>query len=850
MAKKSNEEIFLKDYKAPAYLVDAVELNFELHPSRTKVYSKINFRKNPNSNSARKFFLNGENLNFLNAKIDGNTVHPKLQKDGLECDVPNGPFLWECLVEIDPSSNTSLEGLYMSNGMYCTQCEAEGFRKICYYPDRPDVLAPFVVSIRGPSPVLLSNGNLISSEKGFSKWSDPWPKPAYLFALVAGDLEKVSDEFTTQQGSHIDLNIYVRKGDEDKCQFAIRSLKKAMKWDEERYGRQYDLEVFNIVAVDDFNMGAMENKGLNIFNSKCVLTHPRKSTDTDFEYVEGIIAHEYFHNWTGNRVTCRDWFQLCLKEGLTVFRDAQFTSDLRDPSVKRIQDARVIKGPQFREDAGPLSHPVRPDSFVEINNFYTLTVYEKGAELIGMLKLLVGEKNYYSALDLYFERHDGQAATIEDWIKVFEDVTNQNLDQFMLWYSQAGTPKVKVNERYGENTLTLDFEQILPNNRTKKLQPMVIPISIGLLDENGADLIETKVFELKKPRDTLTFKGIEKKPTVSLLRKFSAPVIIERESTHQDRLTLLTKDNDAYNRWDASQQLMLASFEKIAIQKQEPNDELINAFCQIMQDQKIMPAFRAQLLSQPSISEIIAHFFENNLPIDPEMIYTAKKIFSQKLAESSNQFLEQLFHSLTQNVKYEPSADQAGERSLKNILLGLLTRVDNGESSRKQFSRADNMTDEVAALSVLIQNDLVSTEIDSFYERWADDRLVIDKWFMLQTSLSQPSKSLEITKTLTKHSDFNKKNPNRFRATVGGFTQNLVAFHRADGAGYKFLASWIKKIDTLNPQLAARTCTAFQNWKQFDSLRQDKISLELTKLLKVDKLSKDTNEMISRILNN
>ena len=849
MAKKSNTEIFLKDYQAPAYLIDAVELDFELHPKKTKVYSKIKFRKNPNLNSSEKFFLNGEKLNLLDAKIDGKTVHPKIREDGLECDVPNNPFLWESLVEIDPSSNTSLEGLYMSNGMYCTQCEAEGFRKICYYPDRPDVLAPFVVSIRGPSPVLLSNGNLISATEGYSKWSDPWPKPAYLFALVAGDLLKVSDKFKTQTGSDIELNIFVRKGDEDKCDFAISSLKKAMQWDEERYGREYDLEVFNIVAVDDFNMGAMENKGLNIFNSKCVLTHPRKSTDNDFEYVEGIIAHEYFHNWTGNRITCRDWFQLCLKEGLTVFRDAQFTADLRNPSVKRIQDARVIKGPQFREDAGPLSHPVRPHSFVEINNFYTLTVYEKGAELIGMLKLLVGEKDYYSALELYFDRHDGQAATIEDWIKVFEDVTNRNLNQFKLWYSQSGTPKVKVNERYGKNALSLDFEQVSSSEREEILEPMVIPISIGLLDEYGKDLIETKVFELNKSKDTITFEGINKKPTVSLLRNFSAPIIIERAITEKDRLTLLKKDSDAYNRWDAAQHLMFTSFEKLAIEKQEPNDDIISAFCDIMQDQKLMPAFRAQLLSQPSVSEIITYFFDKDLSTDPEKIYGAKKIFTQKLAERSNPFLEQLFHSLAQNFEYEPSATQVGERSFKNILLGILTKLDNGETAQKQFFCADNMTDEVAALSVLIQNDIATTEIEKFYDKWSDDRLVIDKWFMLQSSLSQPSKALETTRMLTKHSDFNEKNPNRFRATIGGFTQNLAAFHMKGGEGYKFVADWIRKIDSLNPQLAARTCTAFQNWKQFDSLRQDEISAELTKLLKVNTLSNDTNEMISRMLN-
>ena len=447
MTAENSQTIYLKDYQVPNYLVDHVALDFDLHPTATRVRSTVKFRPNADSNST-EFFLHGENLTFLSAYINGTAVTPVMTGAGLTCNVPDGPFIWQSEVEINPSANTELSGLYMSNGMFCTQCEAEGFRRITYYPDRPDVMAPFDVTIHSDLPYALSNGEPLGSEGQTRRWRDPWPKPAYLFALVAGEFQVVSDHFTTASGKPVNLNIYVRDGDQDKCAFALEALKASMAWDERVYGREYDLSVFNIVAVDDFNMGAMENKGLNIFNSSAVLASPETTLDGNFERIEAIIAHEYFHNWTGNRITCRDWFQLSLKEGLTVFRDQQFSADMRGPAVRRIEDVAALRGRQFREDSGPLAHPVRPESFVEINNFYTATVYEKGAELIRMLKLLVGDAAYKKALDLYFTRHDGQACTIEDWLAVFTDVTGQDLSQFKLWYSQAGTPIVTVRDPF------------------------------------------------------------------------------------------------------------------------------------------------------------------------------------------------------------------------------------------------------------------------------------------------------------------------------------------------------------------------------------------------------------------
>ncbi|MGR3586198.1 MAG: aminopeptidase N, partial [Pseudooceanicola nanhaiensis] len=579
--------IYLKDYAPPAYLVERVELTFVLAPEATRVKSRIRFTPNPGT-ASRDFFLHGEELKLVSASVDGQAVTPAVTDEGLTCEVPDAPFTWEAEVEIAPARNTALEGLYMSNGMYCTQCEAEGFRKITYYPDRPDVMAVFTVRIESELPVMLSNGNPGASGAGFAEWHDPWPKPAYLFALVAGELVNHPGSFTTRSGKDVELNVWVRPGDEGKCAFAMESLKKSMKWDEEVYGREYDLDIFNIVAVDDFNMGAMENKGLNIFNSAAVLASPETSTDANFERIEAIIAHEYFHNWTGNRITCRDWFQLCLKEGLTVFRDAQFTADMRSEPVKRITDVIDLRGRQFREDNGPLAHPVRPESFVEINNFYTATVYEKGAEVIGMLKRLVGDEAYAKALDLYFERHDGDAATIEDWLKVFEDTTGRDLSQFKRWYSQAGTPRVSVDEAWEDGTYTLTFRQSTPPTPGQPVKdPRVIPIAVGLLGPNGDEVQETTLLELTEAEQSFTFEGLAAKPVPSILRGFSAPVILDRETDNAERAFLLAHDTDPFCKWEAGRALARDVLLRMLNEGAAPDKAFLGALSSTLADESL-----------------------------------------------------------------------------------------------------------------------------------------------------------------------------------------------------------------------------------------------------------------------
>ena len=557
MRDAAPQTIYLKDYTPFGYVIDSVDLTFRLHPTATRVLSKIAFRPNPEASDSR-FFLHGEDLTLVSAKIDGAEATVRPVDGGIEADAPNAPFVWEAEVEISPSTNTALEGLYMSGGMYCTQCEAEGFRKITYYPDRPDVMATFDVRIESDLPVLLSNGNPGTQGDGFAEWSDPWKKPAYLFALVAGDLIKHSDRFETKSGKDVDLNIWVRPGDEHKCAFGMQALKDSMKWDEDVYGREYDLDIFNIVAVDDFNMGAMENKGLNIFNSSAVLASAETSTDANFERIEAIIAHEYFHNWTGNRITCRDWFQLCLKEGLTVFRDQQFTADMRSGDVARIENVLGLRAAQFPEDQGPLSHPVRPEEFQEINNFYTATVYEKGAEVIGMLKTLVGDDLYAKALDLYFERHDGDAATIEDWLQVFEDTTGRDLSQFKLWYSQSGTPKLSVTEAWDAESGTFELrfgQSTAPTPGQDVKDPKVIPIAIGLLGQDGTEVQATDIFEMTQASETYAVSGLSERPIPSILRGFSAPVILDHAIDNARRAFLFAHDTDSFNRWEAGRDL-------------------------------------------------------------------------------------------------------------------------------------------------------------------------------------------------------------------------------------------------------------------------------------------------------
>ncbi|WP_170357308.1 aminopeptidase N [Ruegeria arenilitoris] len=840
--------IYLSDYSPFGFLVDSVHLTFDLAPHATRVTSRIAFRPNPQTTD-RTFFLHGEELKLIRASIDGTPITPDVTDKGLTASVPDAPFVWEAEVEIDPGNNTALEGLYMSNGMYCTQCEAEGFRKITFYPDRPDVMSTFTVRINGDLPVLLSNGNPTGKGEGWAEWTDPWPKPAYLFALVAGDLVAHSDSFTTKSGRHVELNLWVRPGDEGKCAFGMEALKRSMKWDEDVYGREYDLDVFNIVAVDDFNMGAMENKGLNIFNSSAVLASPETSTDTNFERIEAIIAHEYFHNWTGNRITCRDWFQLCLKEGLTVFRDAQFTSDMRSAPVKRIHDVIDLRARQFPEDNGPLSHPVRPESFQEINNFYTATVYEKGAEVIGMLKTLVGDEAYAKALDLYFERHDGQACTIEDWLKVFEDTTGRDLTQFKRWYSQSGTPRVKVQEDWADGTYTLTLSQSTPPTpgQPKKL-PQVIPVAVGLLGPNGDEVRGTEVLELTEARQSFTFEGLAARPVASILRGFSAPVILEHDRPNTERAFLLAHDTDPFNRWEAGRTLAQDALLRMITQDAAPDSEYLEGLLAVLRNADLDPAYRALMLGLPTQSELAAALHEQGEMPDPMAIWRAVETLRQATAQYVQDLPPRLHSEALVDGPYSPDAEQAGKRALGSAALALTTRLDGGAMAAEVYAKADNMTLQLSALSCLLRAGKGQAELAAFYDQWRHDRLVLDKWFGLQASLAAPDDAPRIARALSEHPDFNWKNPNRFRALMGGLAMNHAGFHHASGEAYDLLADWLIRLDPVNPQTTARMCTAFQTWKRYDADRQDLIRAQLTRIAETPNLSRDTTEMISRIL--
>ncbi len=847
MRDAAPQTIYLADYTPFGYRIASVHLTFRLDPKATRVLSRIAFE--PVAGADPAFFLHGEDLKLIRASIDGAEVSPELVEGGLRCDVPDVPFVWECEVEIAPEDNTALEGLYMSNGMYCTQCEAEGFRKITYYPDRPDVMATFDVRVEGDLPVLLSNGNPGAQGDGFAEWHDPWPKPAYLFALVAGDLVNHPDRFTTMNGRGVELNIWVRPGDEGKCAFGMQALKDSMRWDEQVYGREYDLDIFNIVAVDDFNMGAMENKGLNIFNSSCVLASPETSTDMNFERIEAIIAHEYFHNWTGNRITCRDWFQLCLKEGLTVYRDSQFTSDMRSAPVKRIDDVIALRARQFREDNGPLAHPVRPDSFVEINNFYTATVYEKGAELIGMLKTLVGDEAYYKALDMYFDRHDGDAATIEDWLQVFEDSTGRDLTQFKRWYEQAGTPRLSVQDSYEDGTYTLNFKQKTPATPGQEIKdPRVIPVAVGLLNPNGDEVVETTVLEMDQAEQSFSFEGLSAKPVPSILREFSVPVILERESSNAERAFLLAHDTDPFNRWEAGRALARDELTAMIRDGAAPDQAYLEAVATMARDDSLDPAFRALALGLPSQEELAQTLHDAGHTPDPQAIYEALETLRHARATHMQDINTRLYAAYQVSEPFQPNAEQAGARSLANAALSMITRLDGGAQAAKQYDAADNMTQQLAAFACLLDAGKGADAVARFFDQWKDDRLVMDKWFSMQVVQAAPADAADAAAKLTEHPDFDMKNPNRFRATFGALAMSPAGFHHASGKGYALLADWLIKLDALNPQTTARMCSAFETWHRYDTTRQSQMKAALERILAKPGLSRDTTEMVTRIL--
>ncbi len=872
------QPIRLKDYRPPDWLVETVSLDVSLHPARASVRATLRLKRNPQTPAA-PLVLDGDELNFVSLKIDGAEPRPEsyiVSPGGLTIpQPPNGPFTLEIETQVDPSANTQLSGLYRSSGTYCTQCEAEGFRRITYFPDRPDVMAVYTTRIeadRKEAPVLLANGNLV--ERGdlpggrhFAIWHDPHPKPAYLFALVGGDLVCVEDMFRTRSGRHVTLRIYVEHGKQARCGYAMDSLKRAMRWDEEAYGREYDLDIFMVVAVSDFNMGAMENKGLNIFNDKYVLATPATATDADYSHIEAVIAHEYFHNWTGNRITCRDWFQLCLKEGLTVFRDQEFSSDMRSRPVKRIADVRALRAAQFVEDAGPLAHPVRPETYKEINNFYTATVYEKGAEVVRMVQTLIGPEAFRAGMDLYFARHDGEAATVEQFIQCFAEVSGRDMTQFMRWYAQAGTPQVTVASRFDASakTYTLEARQTVPPTPGQPAkEPMVIPLALGLVGRDGRDLpltlaaggtLEHGVLELDTPSRSVTFPGIAERPVLSINRGFSAPVRLDSDLDADDLAFLAIHDSDAFNRWQALQTIsMRVLIENVAHLRtgngSRLDDRLMTAFAALLEDASLEPAFVTLALALPSEGDIAREIGHD---IDPDAIHRARNALRAEIGERLDALLETTYERMTVRGGYTPDATSAGRRALRNASLDLMAATGAPRAiarAVRQYEIADNMTDRMAALTTLALHDGPERKqaLADFYRRYAADALVVDKWFSLQSTIPEPG-TLDHVRALTRHPAFSPANPNRVRAVVGAFAHsNPTQFNRADGAGYDFIAGTVLGLDPKNPQLAARMATAFRSWSTLEAGRRSKAEAALKRIKDTPGLSRDLADIVERAL--
>jgi aminopeptidase N len=866
------QPIRLKDYRPPDWLVDSVSLAFSLHPTQTKVRATLALRPNP-ANPAAPLVLDGDGLSLVSLKIDGDAPAPEsylVTPDQLAIpQPPNGPFTLEIETLVDPSANTQLSGLYRSSATYCTQCEAEGFRRITYFPDRPDVMAVYTTRIeadRAEAPVLLSNGNPVESGelpggRHYAIWHDPHPKPSYLFALVGGDLACVEDKFRTLSGREVTLRIYVEHGKEDRCGYAMDSLKRAMRWDEEAFGREYDLDIFMIVAVSDFNMGAMENKGLNVFNDKYVLASSDTATDADYAHIEAVIAHEYFHNWTGDRITCRDWFQLCLKEGLTVFRDQEFSSDMRSRPVKRIADVRNLRAMQFIEDAGPLAHPVRPETYKEINNFYTSTVYEKGAEVVRMVQTLIGREKFRAGMDLYFARHDGHAATVEQFIQCFAEASGRDMTQFMRWYSQAGTPEVTVATRYDavRKTFALICRQSVPPTPGQpSKQPMVIPLAFGLVGKDGRDLplaSSNGVLVLDQAERNFEFSGIAEPPVPSINRGFSAPIKLIGDLTGDQLAFLAAHDSDPFNRWQALQtistRLLIDNVAELHAGKPPRGDEkLMLALAAILEDAALQPAFVALALAPPGEGDIAR---EIGRDIDPDAIHQARKTLRAEIGTRLGAALSTVYERMTVAGGYSPDAASAGRRALRNAALDLLAATGAPSAigrAARQYEAADNMTDRMAALATLSLHDVPERRaaLDDFFRRYCADALVVDKWFSLQATMPQAD-TLDTVRRLTRHPAFSLANPNRVRALIGAFAQgNPTQFNRADGAGYEFVADNVLALDAKNPQISARLATAFRTWRTLEAGRRGLAEAALRRIKAAPSLSRDLSDIVERAL--
>jgi len=880
MTTEEPKTIRLADYRKPDYRIESVALTFDLADAATRVHSRLKVVSDHDRNGGVKpLRLDGNDLTLLAIKLDGHTLEPgayTVDADGLTVRRPPRAFTLDIETEIDPRGNTRLEGLYLSSGIFTTQCEAEGFRRITYFPDRPDVMSVYRTTIRGDRaklPVLLSNGNLVESGplddgRHVAVWDDPFPKPSYLFALVAGDLACVEDRFTTMTGREVTLRIFVEHGNEGRCGYAMDALKRSMRWDEEAYGREYDLDLFNIVAVSDFNMGAMENKSLNVFNARYILADPETATDVDYGRIESVVAHEYFHNWTGNRVTCRDWFQLSLKEGLTVFRDQQFSADVRSAPVKRIDDVRGLRARQFPEDAGPLAHPVRPDSYIEINNFYTATVYEKGAEVIRMMRTLLGADGFRRGMDLYFERHDGQAVTCDDFVAAMEDANGADLSQFKRWYVQAGTPQVAAQWRYdpAARAFDLTLEQTVPPTPGQPHKaPMHVPLEIGLIGPDGASLplrLEgeaaaagaSRVLSLTGARHDFRFVDVPGPAVPSLNRNFSAPVVLRAPYQERDLAFLLNHDTDPFARWEAGQQyatrLLLAMVGAIRRGETPAADpDFVAALGRLLDERTLDKAFVAQALALPS-EDFLA---EQMAEIDVDAIHAARDILRRAAAAGLRDKLLGAYQANRSNAAYSPEAGEAARRALKNEALGYLARLETPDTDALlagQYRDADNMTDRFAALACLAERDVAAREaaLDDFYGRFRGDALVVDKWFSLQAMAARPD-TLATVRRLLGHPAFSMRNPNKVRALVGAFAMgNPTRFNAVDGEGYRLVADIVLELDPVNPRIAARLVGAFGRWKRFDAPRQALMKAALQRMLDQPGLSRDVYEIAAKTL--
>ncbi|GEM76957.1 aminopeptidase N [Vibrio sagamiensis] len=858
---------YRKDYQVPSHLISDIDLTFDLYDNNTIVTAISKIEQQDKSNTLA---LDGEGLELQSCKVNGEEwSHRELTESSLILQQLPASFELEIVTKIDPEANTALEGLYKSGGAFCTQCEAEGFRRITYYLDRPDVLAKFttkVIADEKSYPYLLSNGNRIAEGKDDSgrhwvQWQDPHPKPAYLFALVAGDFDVLSDQYTTTSGRKVALEIFVDKGNLDRAGHAMTSLINSMKWDEERFGLEYDLDIYMIVAVDFFNMGAMENKGLNVFNSKFVLANDQTATDQEYLGIEAVIGHEYFHNWTGNRVTCRDWFQLSLKEGLTVFRDQEFSSDLGSRAVNRIDNVRIIRGPQFAEDSSPMSHPIRPDKVIEMNNFYTLTVYEKGSEVIRMYHTLLGEEGFQKGMKLYFDRHDGTAATCEDFVSAMEDATGVDLQQFRLWYSQSGTPTLIVESEYNADakTFTLTVEQKTePTHDQAEKQPLHIPFDVELYAQDGSIIPLTingeavhHVLDIKQAKQTFTFENVSQQPVPSLLREFSAPVKLEYNYSDDELIFLMTHATNDFARWDASQ-MLLAKYIRQNVQHVQADEELhlpdalIDAFRGVLLDADLDPAFIAQVLSLPSINEIMGWYQQ----IDIDAVDSVLNGITVQLATALEEELSAVYHTLNQ-AEYSIDHKAIGKRALRNRCLQLLAYSEQGNTLTKaQYEMSNNMTDTIAAMSAANNAQLACREslMADYSNKWKHDGLVMDKWFALQGSNPQKG-ALEKIKQIMHHEAFSLKNPNRTRSLIGSFLNaNPTNFHDKSGSGYQFVGEILHRLNDTNPQVASRLIDPLLKFRKFDLERQNLMRNELEKLKSMDNLAKDLFEKVTKAL--